>query len=440
LSIDTNTDINDVTDGARATDVIERLESEVRSYCRMWPATFATARGSRIWDVDGNAYLDFFSGAGALNYGHNDPVMKRALLEHLADDGIVHSLDTTTVAKRRFLERFEEVILEPRGLDHKVMFPGPTGTNAVESAMKLARKVTGREQVVGFTNAFHGMTIGSLAVSGNGAKRLGAGVALTSGTSVPYDGYFGDDVDTIAYLDALLADSGSGFEKPAAVIVETVQAEGGINMASAEWLTRLRELCTAHDVLMIVDDIQAGCGRTGPFFSYEIADIEPDIITLSKSLSGFGLPFALLTFRRDLDIFDPGEHNGTFRGSNPAFVTATAALSRWDDDRLERATAQKAAVVSAALDGLVEAYPEHVIERRGRGLLQGIQCAPGIASDVARKAFELGLIVETSGASDEVLKLLPALTIGEEELAEGLGLIATSMAHVVGARTPVAVG
>ena len=434
MSMDTNMETHETT------DTIERLESEVRSYCRMWPATFATARGSRIWDVDGNAYLDFFSGAGALNYGHNDPAMKRALLEHLADDGIVHSLDTTTVAKRRFLERFEEVILKPRGLDHKVMFPGPTGTNAVESAMKLARKITGREQVVGFTNAFHGMTIGSLAVSGNGAKRLGAGVALTSGTSVPYDGYFGDDVDTIAYLDALMDDSGSGFEKPAAVIVETVQAEGGINMCSREWLRALRELCTKHDVLLIVDDIQAGCGRTGTFFSYEFADIEPDIITLSKSLSGFGLPFAITTFRRELDVFNPGEHNGTFRGSNPAFVTATAALSRWDDDRLERSTAAKAEVVAAALDGLVEAYPDHVIERRGRGLLQGIECAPGIALAVAKHAFELGLIVETAGASDEVLKLLPALTISDDELNEGLGLIATSIADVVEARTPVAVG
>ncbi len=421
-------------------DTIERLESDVRSYCRLWPATFATARGSRIWDVDGRAYLDFFSGAGALNYGHNDPAMKRALLEHLADDGIVHSLDTTTVAKRRFLERFEEVILQPRGLDHKVMFPGPTGTNAVEAAMKLARKVTGREQVVGFTNAFHGMTIGSLAVSGNGAKRLGAGVALTSGTSVPYDGYFGDEVDTIQYLDALLADSGSGFEKPAAVIVETVQAEGGINAASAQWLGRLRELCTAHDVLMIVDDIQAGCGRTGSFFSFEFADIEPDIITLSKSLSGFGLPFAITTFRRDLDIFDPGEHNGTFRGSNPAFVTATAALSRWDDDRLEHSTAEKSTVVAATLDGLVEAHPEHVLERRGRGLLQGVECVEGLAVEVAQHAFGLGLIVETSGVNDEVLKLLPALTIGAEELAEGLELLTEAFAAVIGARSLVTVG
>jgi len=420
--------------------IFTRRESEARSYCRSFDAVFTSAVGSEMTDDSGRTYIDFLAGCSSLNYGHNDPDMKAALVEHLSENGIAHGLDMYTGPKARFFETFEDLILKPRGMDHKIMMTGPTGTNAVEAAMKLARKVTGREQVVGFTNAFHGMTIGSLAVSGNGAKRLGAGVALTSGTSVPYDGYFGDEVDTISYLDALMADSGSGFEKPAAVIVETVQAEGGINAASAQWLRRLRELCTTHDVLLIVDDIQAGCGRTGSFFSFEFADIEPDIITLSKSLSGFGLPFAITTFRRDLDIFDPGEHNGTFRGSNPAFVTATAALSRWDDDRLERSTAEKAAVVAATLDGLVEAYPEHALERRGRGLLQGVECVDGLAVEVAKHAFGLGLIVETSGVNDEVLKLLPALTIGAEELAEGLELLTKSFAAVVGARSLVSVG
>jgi len=416
------------------TDTIERLESEVRSYCNNWPATFATARGSRLWDDEGREYLDFFSGAGALNYGHNDPAMKRALMEHLAGDGVIHTLDMTTVAKRRFLERFEEVILKPRGMDFKIMFPGPTGTNAVEAAMKLARKVTGREQIVGFTNAFHGMTIGALAVSGNQAKRLGAGIALTSGTSVPYDGYFGDDVDTIAYLDALLTDSGSGFEKPAAVIVETIQAEGGLNTASPEWLQRLRKLCDDHDLLLIVDDIQTGCGRTGTFFSFEEAGIEPDIITLSKSLSGFGLPFAVTMFRRELDVFNPGEHNGTFRGHNPAFVTATTALSRWADGGLEASTMRKAAIVESALDQLVVEHPEVVLERRGRGLLQGIACVEGFAQEVLAHAYTLGLLVETAGPEDEVLKLLPALTISEEDLAEGLEIISRSVAAVAEAR------
>ena len=419
-------------------ETIERLESEVRSYSRVWPATFATARGSRIWDVDGNAYLDFFAGAGALNYGHNDPTIKQALLDYLAEDNIVHSLDTTTVAKLRFLERFEEVILKPRGLDHKIAFPGPTGANAVELAMKLARKITGREQIVGFTNAFHGMTIGSLAVSGNHAKRQGAGVALTSGTSMPYDGYFGDEVDTIAYLDSLLADTGSGFEKPAAVIVETVQAEGGIQMASPEWLRALRVLCDEHGLLMIVDDIQAGCGRTGTFFSFEPAGIDPDIITLSKSLSGFGLPLSITTMRRNLDELSPGDHNGTFRGSNPAFVTAATALLNWEDPQFADEIQRKADIVSEGLDALVAANPEHVIERRGRGMLQGIECAEGIAKAVSTHAFELGLIIETSGPDDEVLKLLPALTISDDELREGLDLIGQAISNVV-EKTPVAV-
>lgn len=418
-------------------ETIERLESEVRSYCRTWPATFVGARGSHIWDVEGNDYLDFFSGAGALNYGHNDPQMKAALIDHLDGDGIIHSLDTTTVAKIRFLEKFEEVILKPRGLDHKIMFTGPTGTNAVESAMKLARKVTGREQVVGFTNAFHGMTIGSLAVSGNEAKRLGAGIALTSGTSMPYDGYFGEGVDTIEYLDALLTDSGSGFEKPAAVIVETVQAEGGLNTASVEWLQRLRQLCDRHDLLMIVDDIQAGCGRTGSFFSFEFADIKPDIITLSKSLSGFGLPFAIITMRRELDVFNPGEHNATFRGHNLAFATAAAALERWENDELEKEVLRKAVLVAEFLDGLVERYPDHVIERRGRGLLQGIECAEGVAVATAKKAFDLGLIIETAGPSDEVLKLLPALTTPDDELNDGMRRIEEALVAVIADHAPV---
>ncbi|MEX2328085.1 MAG: diaminobutyrate--2-oxoglutarate transaminase, partial [Nitriliruptoraceae bacterium] len=398
---------------------------------RMWPATFETARGSTIWDTDGNPYIDLFAGAGSLNYGHNDPQMRDAVVEYLTGNGIVHSLDVATVARRTFLEKFEEVILEPHGFDWKVQFPGPTGTNAVEAAMKLARKYTGREHVVGFTNAFHGMTLGSLSVSGNSMKREGAGVGLGSTTNVPYDGYFGDQVDTMSYLDALLADDGSGFEKPAAVIVETVQAEGGLATASPGWLRRLREVCTDHGVLLIVDDIQAGCGRTGPFFSFDVADIEPDIVTLSKSLSGFGMPFAVTLMRHDLDVWEPGEHNGTFRGFNPGMVTAAIALDRWADDELEQSTARKATTVATALDALIGAHPEHVMQRRGRGLIQGIACADGIASAVAHRAYDLGVLVETSGPNSEVLKLLPALTIPDDELAEALQRIATAVGDVV---------
>jgi diaminobutyrate-2-oxoglutarate transaminase len=416
---------------------IDRLESEVRSYCRNWPATFERARGSEIWDTDGRRYLDFFAGAGALNYGHNDPVMREAVIDHLTSEGIVHSLDAYTVAKERFLTRFEEVVLAPRGMDFKIQFPGPTGTNAVEAAMKLARKVTGRDRIVGFTNAFHGMTLGSLAVTGNAMKRTGAGIMLGAGTSLPYDGYLGADVDTVGYLEALLEDSGSGFDLPAAVIVETVQAEGGLSTASSAWLRRLEQVCRDHEVLLIVDDIQAGCGRTGSFFSFEPAGIEPDIVTLSKSLSGFGLPFAVTLFRSDLDVWEPGEHNGTFRGHNPAFVTATSALRFWEDEDFGAEIARKSAQIGATLDRLVHAHPVLEAERRGRGMIQGLACVPGLASRITAEAFELGLIVETSGPEDEVVKLLPALTIPEAQLDEGLELLVRAVVSAVPATIPV---
>ena len=182
----------------------DRLESEVRSYCRTFPTVFSRSRGSSLWDESGRQYLDFFSGAGALNYGHNNPLLKRRILEYLEADGVAHSLDMATVAKRNFLERFERVVLRPRGLDHKVQFVGPTGTNAVEAALKLARKVTKRTSVVYFTDAYHGMTLGSLAVTGNASKRAGAGVPLQFTTPMPFDGYLGPDVDTVDVLATYL--------------------------------------------------------------------------------------------------------------------------------------------------------------------------------------------------------------------------------------------
>lgn len=298
-----------------APTVFESLESEVRSYCRGWPAVFDRARGSRMYDEDGHGYLDFFAGAGALNYGHNNPVLKRALLDYLERDGVTHSLDMSTTAKRAFLERFQDLVLRPRDLDYKVMFPGPTGTNAVEAALKLARKVKGRESVVSFTNAFHGMSLGSLAVTGNSMKRAGAGIPLVHGTPMPFDNYFDGRVPDFLWFERLLEDQGSGLNQPAAVIVETIQGEGGINVARPEWLRGLADLCRRRDMLLIVDDIQMGCGRTGTFFSFEEAGIVPDIVTLSKSIGGYGMPMSLTLFKPELDVWEPGEHNGTFRAT-----------------------------------------------------------------------------------------------------------------------------
>ncbi|MDA1160981.1 MAG: aminotransferase class III-fold pyridoxal phosphate-dependent enzyme, partial [Planctomycetota bacterium] len=197
-------------------DIFDRLESNVRGYCRAFPTVFETASGHTMIDESGREYIDFFAGAGSLNYGHNHPVLKRRLIEYLSGNGIVHSLDMATSAKRRFLDTFEEVILQPRNLDYKVMFaPGPTGTNSVEAALKLARKVTGRHNIVSFTNGFHGMTLGSLALTGNSGKRAGAGVPLSHVSHMPYCDYLGTEADTIAQLERFLEDSSSGLDLPA---------------------------------------------------------------------------------------------------------------------------------------------------------------------------------------------------------------------------------
>ncbi|ASR39398.1 diaminobutyrate--2-oxoglutarate transaminase [Prauserella marina] len=414
------------------TDVFA-IESEVRAYSRAWPVVFDSARGSTLRAEDGTPYLDFFSGAGALNYGHNNPVLKRALLRYLERDGLTHALDMHTVAKRDFLRALKEIVLNPRGLDYTIALPGPGGTNAVEAALKLARKNTGRHQVLSFTNGFHGMTLGALAVTGNTAKRAGAGLPLGYTTPLPFGDTTGSGEPDFGYLERLLGDSGSGLDRPAAAIVETVQGEGGLNAASFAWLRALREICDRYGVLLIVDDIQMGCGRTGPFFSFEPAGIVPDIVCLSKSISGYGLPMGLLLFAPELDVWAPGEHSGTFRGSSPAFVTAAEALRAfWLDDTLTRNTARLAGRLSARLGSIAGSRPGGAVAVKGRGLAAGLEFRGGdVAEKVCALAFERRLLLETSGPRDQVVKLLPALTISDTEFEAGLDILASAVADAV---------
>jgi diaminobutyrate-2-oxoglutarate transaminase len=413
--------------------IFETLESEVRSYSRGWPTVFDRAQGSWLYSEDGKAYLDFFAGAGALNYGHNNPVLKKALIDYISRDGVTHALDMFTVAKRDFLQTLNDVILQPRDMEYKVIFPGPGGANAVEAALKLARKVTGKESVINFTNAFHGMTLGALSVTGNSMKRGGAGIPLVHATPMPYDKYFDGAYPDFLYFERLLEDSGSGLNEPAAVIVETVQGEGGINAARLEWLRGLSDLCQRHGILLILDDVQMGCGRTGPFFSFEEAGIKPDMICLSKSIGGYGLPLAITLIRPDLDVWSPGEHNGTFRGINPAFVTAAEALrTYWRDDELEKSTKAKGERVGQVFTELVEAYPDANLVAKGRGLARGLEFSSGeVAGKVCAEAFDRGLLMETSGPDGEVVKLLPALTTSDEEIEQGLSIIKESVAAVL---------
>ncbi len=413
------------------TQILERMESDVRTYSRSFPVVFTKASNARLTDENGREYIDFLAGAGTLNYGHNNPKIKQALLEYLAEDNIIHGLDFWTEAKRHYLETLDEVILKPRGLDYKVQFPGPTGTNAVEAAIRLARNAKGRHNIVTFTNGFHGVTMGALATTGNRKFREATGgVPTVGGTFLPYDGYLGEGTDTLNYFEKLLNDKSGGLDVPAGVIVETVQGEGGINACGTEWLKRLEQICRAHDILLIVDDIQAGCGRTGKFFSFEHADVVPDIVTNSKSLSGLGLPFAQVLVRPELDVWKPGQYNGTFRGFALAFTTAAAALNHyWRDDSFAKDVQRKGEIVAERFARIAAWISEQGIEasERGRGLMRGIDVGSGeIADKITHKAFENGLVIETSGQDGEVVKCLCPLTITDEDLQQGLDILEES--------------
>jgi len=413
--------------------VFNQLESNVRSYSRLFPTVFKKAQGAILEDQEGVKYIDFLSGVGTLNYGHNNPQLKERLIRYLESDGIVHGLDLATVAKQEFLEAFAAIILKPRQLSYKVQFPGPTGTNAVEAALKLARNITGRETVIAFSNGYHGVTLGSLATTAKASQRAAAGMPTTGVNFIPYDGYLGSDIDTTEYLDKVISDTGSGVTPPAAVIVETIQGAGGVNVASFEWLRSLEQVCRKHDILLIVDDIQVGCGRTGSFFSFEEVGISPDIVTLSKSLSGFGLPFSLVLIKPESDQWKPGQHSGTFRGPNLAFVTAKAALEiYWQDNSFAASVKEKGTLMQSRLKQIATNNSAVGLSVRGRGMIQGLDCQEGnLADKIIRTAFAKGLIMETAGAQGQVIRTLPPLTISEELLDKGLDLLENVVNEVI---------
>lgn len=404
--------------------VFEAYESEVRSYSRSFPSVFAKAKGSIITDVNGKEYIDFFCGAGAVNYGHNNDYIKERLIAYLEQDGILHALDMMTDAKADFIEYFQEQVLKPRRLDYKIMFPGPTGTNGVEAALKLARKVTKRENVWCLMGCFHGMTLGALSLTSDRDSRKGAGIPLNYVTHIPAP-YMFSGLNTIDYMETLITDDHSGVEKPAAFIIETVQAEGGIHVFSNEWLSAVRDFCDRHGILLIVDDIQVGCARTGSFFSFERAGIVPDMVIMSKSIGGYGLPFALTLFKPELDIWSPGEHNGTFRGNQLAMVAAKAGLEYMLEHEIEKEARRKEKIIKEYLLGNISSENAVI---RGIGCIFGIDVGNGErCKAVTKKCFENGLIIERAGRDNSVVKLMPALTISDELLIKGLDIIKNSL-------------
>jgi diaminobutyrate-2-oxoglutarate transaminase len=392
---------------------------------------FSKAAGSWISTASGDRYLDLLCGAGSLNYGHNDPRIMRPVVEYITAGGIVQSLDLHTEAKAAFLHAFESTILEPRNLDYKVQFPNATGANAVEAAIKLARKVTGRHMMAAFTHGFHGMSLGALALSGNSTARAGAGTPLPNVVFWPYDAGLESNGSTISHIAASL-ESTPESEWPAAAIIEMVQGEGGLSAAGGEWFRQLAALCRTYGLLLIVDDIQAGCGRSGAFFSFEGFGVVPDIVILSKSLSGFGSPFSVVLMRPELDIWLPGEHNGTFRGNNLAFVGAKAALDcYWRTPAFAESVKARAVMLNSELNRISQQASDQ-IKVKGRGLMVGLEFSkPELARVCSQELFAEGAIIETCGRRSQTLKLLPPLNISDTDMQFAVERIEKTVARVI---------
>lgn len=405
-------------------NIFEKYESEVRSYCRTFPKEFVKSKGAIIEDIDGNKYIDFFDGAGALNYGHNNDYIKEKLIDYLKNDGIIHSLDMYTTPKKEFIKFFEEEVLIPRNLNYKIQFTGPTGTNAVEAALKLARKVKKRENIFALMGCFHGMTLGSLALTSDKDSRKGAGLPLTNVTHIPTP-YMFDKLNVIEYLDKILTDDHSGVDKPAAIIIETVQAEGGIYVFDENFLQGIRAICDKHDILLIVDDIQVGCARTGTFFSFERAEIIPDIVVMSKSIGGYGMPMAITLIKPELDIWKPAEHNGTFRGNQLSMVAAKAGLEVMLNEKVEKQVKEKEKIVKKYLE---ENIKTNDVEIRGIGLIWGIDVHnEELSKKIVNECFNNDLILERAGRQNSVVKIMPPLTIDEETLLKGLDIVSKAI-------------
>ena len=380
-------------------ELFSEYEANVRSYSRSFPEIFTKAKGAKMYDENGKEYIDFFAGAGALNYGHNNDYIKEKVIDYIQSDGIMHSLDMMTAPKAEFIEFFEKKVLEPRG-----------------------RKVKKREMIWAYMGCFHGMTLGSISLTSDAASRAGAGVGLDNVYHIPAP-YMFPELDTIKFMQTLLDDDHSGVEKPAAIFIETVQADGGVNVFSVEYLKALREFCDKNDILMVVDDVQVGCARTGTFFSFERAGIKPDMFSLSKSIGGYPFPMGLAMFKPEYDLWKPGEHSGTFRGIQLSMVAAKAGLEFMLDNNIEAETRRKGEIVREYLEKNIDGDP-NVIATRGIGLLWGVEVKDdATAGAITARAFKKGLVIERAGRDNAVIKIMPPLIISDEDLIAGLDIL-----------------
>ena len=399
------------------------MQNNVRSA----PIVFDKASGSELFAEDGKRYIDFHSAGGSQGFGHNNLKVCSALIDYLCNDRVIQTCDRKSVAKRSFIQTFVDKVLLPRNLNHKLLFTDPASGVATEIALRIARRHTKRGSVVAFTNSSHGLTEGALSASSSPHARGDLQYPRANTVFMPYCAYLGEDVDTVAHLRRHLKDTSSGVEVPAAVIVETIQIHGGMNVASDAWLQSLEALCREYGILFIVDETHTGFGRSGAHFGFESAGLNPDMILASNAVSG-GLPISILLLQPELAHWRPGDRSGLFQGDNLAFVAAAEILSQWNDS-LVRDIAERSRVLADELQSLPMRFPDRHLRVRGRGMSWGLEFGrPAAASVVSSWALERGLIVEPARLRDDVLLVLPPITVSEETLREGLNLLNEAVA------------
>ncbi|MEV0322619.1 diaminobutyrate--2-oxoglutarate transaminase family protein [Streptomyces sp. NPDC050658] len=428
---------SDAQSRARLLGRQEARESSARTYARHLPVVPVQARGAQVTGMDGRTYVDCLSGAGTLALGHNHPAVMGALKATLERGAPLHVLDMITPEKDAFTSELLGVLPGGLGRSARVHFCGPTGADAVEAALKLARLATGRQGVVAFSGAYHGMTMGASAVSGGDRMRMlaGAGGAPVSRLPFPHDyrcpfGVGNGETArlSIRLLENMLDDPSGGLGLPAAVILEVVQGEGGVIPASDDWLREVRRITKERGIVLILDEVQTGVGRTGTFWACQRADVTPDILVMSKAVGG-GLPLALIAYRPELDVWLPGDHTGTFRGNTLAMVAGEVTLRTVREERLD----ERAGTVGARLaEGLRALVAEHSYlgQARGRGLMLGVEvvdphaspdslgvlpAAPARARALQAACVDAGLLLELGGRHDAVLRLLPPLILSDAQ-------------------------
>ena len=423
----------------------DSTESNARSYPRKFPFALAKAQGSWIEDVEGNKYLDFLCGAGTLALGHNDPEVNQAMVDMLTGNLPLHTLDLTTPVKDTFVHTLLNLLPGELKNNAKIQFCSPSGTDAVDAALKLCKTATGRSSIIAFNGAYHGMGHGALALTGNLHAKNKVNDLMPNVHFMPYPYSYrcpfglGGDAGTdaaCAYFERMLKDPECGITKPAAVILETIQGEGGVIPAPVKFIQTVRRVTKELDIPMIVDEIQCGIGRSGRFFAFEYADIVPDVILSSKAIGG-SQPLSVVIYNKKLDVWEPGAHAGTFRGNQLAMRAGTVVMNRVSKPDFLDDVVKKGEIFAKRLEE-IKSKVSIIGDVRGKGLMRGIEfvdpksqsdslgakkASGEIAALVQKRCFENRLVMEKGGRNGAVMRCLCALNVTMEDLEKALDII-----------------